>query len=53
MGRTVRLELAKSVPDFFKYSRNMRVLVEGEVGDIPRRDKVSTKDFGLESLDAC
>jgi hypothetical protein len=27
--------------------------MEGEVGDIPGSIKDSTKDFGLEGLDAC
>ena len=53
MGRKVRVELAKSVPNFFKFSRIMFVLGEGEVGDIPGRVKGCTKVFGLECLDAC
>ena len=52
MGRKFRAELAKSVPDFFKYRRNKRALVEGEVGEIPGSVKDCTKDFRLECLDA-
>lgn len=37
--------------DFF-YGRDIKVVMSGEIGDIPRSVKDGAKDFGLETLDA-
>jgi hypothetical protein len=39
--------------NFFQNCREVGILMEDEVGDIPGSVKDSTKDFGLEGLDAC
>jgi hypothetical protein len=36
--------------NFFQKCREVGILMEGEVGDIPGSVKNSTKDFGLEGL---
>jgi hypothetical protein len=47
------MEFPKSIPNSFQNCREIRILMEGEVGDIPGSVKDSTKDFRLEGLDAC
>jgi hypothetical protein len=46
------VEFSESIPNFFQNCREIGILMEGEVGDIPGSVKDSTKDFGLEGLDA-
>jgi hypothetical protein len=43
------VKFPKSNSNFFQDCREVGILMEGEVGDIPG----SIKDFGLEGLDAC
>jgi hypothetical protein len=47
------VEFPESNSNFFQDSREVGILMKGEVGDIPESVKDSTKDFGLEGLDAC
>jgi hypothetical protein len=44
------MEFPESIPNFFQTCREVGILMEGEVGDIPGSVKDSTKDFGLEGL---
>jgi hypothetical protein len=46
------VEFQESILNFFQNCREVGILMEGEVGDIPGSVKDSTKDFGLEGLDA-
>jgi hypothetical protein len=46
------VKFPESIPNFFPNCREIGILMEGEVGDIPWCVKDSTKDFGLEGLDA-
>jgi hypothetical protein len=47
------VKFPKSNSNFFQDCSEVGILMEGEVGDIPGSVKDSTKDFGLEGLDAC
>jgi hypothetical protein len=47
------MEFPESIPNFFQNCWEIGILMEGEVVDIPVSVKDSTKDFGLEGLDAC
>jgi hypothetical protein len=47
------VEFPESNSNFFQNYREVGILMEGEVGDIPGSVKGSTKDFGLEGLDTC
>jgi hypothetical protein len=46
----VSVEFPESIPNFFQNCREVGILMEGEVGDVPGSAKDSTKDFGLEGL---
>jgi hypothetical protein len=48
MGWKVGAEFTKSHSNFFKDSREVGILMKGEVGDISESTKDNTKNFGLE-----
>jgi hypothetical protein len=52
IGWKVGVEFAKTSTDFFKDCKEVRVLMEGEIRDLPGSVKDSSKDFGLEGLRA-
>jgi hypothetical protein len=52
-GLFIQYKFPESIPNFFQNCREVGILMEGEVEDIPRSVKDSTKDFRLEGLDAC
>jgi hypothetical protein len=46
------VEFPESIPNFFQDCREVGILMEGGVGDIPGSLKDSRKGFGLEGFDA-